>query len=99
MFAIGDKKWPGLSKLVEECGEVVQVIGKLMGSRGNDLHWNVPSLKAALEDEVADLLAACDYVMEKCWLNIEHITTRRQRKLETYRTWHKEDPEDVSRTR
>ena len=40
MFAIGDKKWPGISKLVEEAGEVTQVAGKLMGSGGDILHWD-----------------------------------------------------------
>lgn len=89
MFAIGDKRWPGISKLIEEAGEVLQICGKLMGTAGEDNHWNVPSLKSALEDEIADVMAACDFVMQKCCLNLEHITTRRQRKLETFNKWHR----------
>lgn len=27
-YAIGSKKWPGLTKLIEEAGEVLQVVGK-----------------------------------------------------------------------
>lgn len=30
MFSIGSKRWPGISKLIEECGEVLQIAGKLM---------------------------------------------------------------------
>lgn len=30
-FSIGGTLWPGLSKLIEECGEVLQVGGKLIG--------------------------------------------------------------------
>jgi NTP pyrophosphatase (non-canonical NTP hydrolase) len=93
VFAIGDRKWPGISKLVEECGEVLQVAGKLMGSRGQVEHWNVENLKCALEDEIADLMAACDFVIHFCRLRVEHISARRKRKLDTFSKWHREDPE------
>jgi NTP pyrophosphatase (non-canonical NTP hydrolase) len=90
MFAIGDRKWPGISKLVEECGEVIQVCGKLMGTHGDVVHWNVVDLKHALEDEIADVLAACDFVLEFCRFNTEYVTARRQRKLDLFRKWHGE---------
>lgn len=32
MFAIGDKEWPGISKLIEEAGEVLQICGKAHGN-------------------------------------------------------------------
>jgi hypothetical protein len=31
-FSIGGKKWPGLSKLIEECGEVMQIAGNRVSS-------------------------------------------------------------------
>lgn len=70
MFAIGDEEWPGISKLAEEAGEVLQVIGKLMGTRGQTKHWNVPDLKKALEDEIADLDAAIAFVKVHCKLGL-----------------------------
>lgn len=79
--------------MVEEAGEILQMLGKLMGSRGDDIHWNVRSLKANIEDEIADLMAACKFVIEMCHLRVEHIETRMQRKLELFRQWHKEDKE------
>lgn len=40
MFAIGSPVWPGLSKLAEEAGETLQVVGKLMGTGGESAHWD-----------------------------------------------------------
>jgi len=34
-----NKEWPGLAKLNEESGELVQVIGKLMMTHGERAHW------------------------------------------------------------
>lgn len=87
MFAIGSPQWPGLSKLAEESGEVVQVIGKLMGNGGERDHWDGTNLRARLFDEVADLLAACDFVVEMNGFNLEQ---RRQAKLELFRKWHRD---------
>jgi NTP pyrophosphatase (non-canonical NTP hydrolase) len=55
MFAIGDNEWAGLSKLIEEAGEVIQVGGKLMGSRGDTNHWS-GDLREKLVEELGDLL-------------------------------------------
>jgi hypothetical protein len=35
-FAIGSDAWPGTSKLLEEQGELVQVLGKLMATGGHE---------------------------------------------------------------
>lgn len=91
MFAIGDRDWPGLSKLVEESGEVNQVIGKLMGTRGNIHHWSVPDLRSALEDELADLGAAIKFVEVYCSLNIDRIKTRSEYKFNRFIEWHNGD--------
>lgn len=88
MFAIGDKDWPGISKLVEEAGEVLQIAGKLMGTRGQLKHWNVENLKEALEDEIADLTAACAFVIGACGLNQQRILRRYAEKLIRFRKWH-----------
>lgn len=93
MFAIGDKIWPGVSKLVEECGELVTEFGKLMGSRGDQHHWS-GNLVERIENEMGDVLAAVDFVLEHCWLlSKEQVQTRREKKLAIFRQWHMEDPE------
>ncbi len=93
MFDIGSRKWPGISKLIEECGEVVQVCGKLIGNRGEIVHWNVPDLKVALEEEIADVLAACRFVIAKCGLDQYAIVVRANKKQLQYETWHVTNPE------
>lgn len=88
MFAIGDKDWPGISKLVEEAGEVLQICGKLMGTRGALKHWNVENLKEALEDEIADLTATCAFVIGACHLDRKRILDRYVVKLNRFNRWH-----------
>jgi NTP pyrophosphatase (non-canonical NTP hydrolase) len=61
-YAIGSETWPGLSKLVEECGEVLQVAGKLMGTGGQVEHWDGTDLRERMTEELADLLAAIDFL-------------------------------------
>ena len=96
MFAIGDRSWPGISKLVEECGEVVQVCGKLMGSRGNISHWS-GNLSDMLHEEIGDLLGAIRFVVKRCGLDADRIEQRAQAKLERFEGWHASDPEGVGR--
>ena len=88
MFAFGDVEWPGISKLAEECGEVVQVVGKLIQTRGKLKHWNVPDLKVALEDEIADVMAASTFVINVCGLNAQRISVRASEKLALFKRWH-----------
>ncbi len=63
-FAIGSEQWPGLAKLSEECGEVVQVVGKLVQTGGAVEHWDGTNLRVRLIEEMADVFAAIAYVME-----------------------------------
>jgi NTP pyrophosphatase (non-canonical NTP hydrolase) len=92
MFAIGDERWPGLSKLNEECGEVIQVIGKLMGARGVTDHWDGTNLKQRLIEELADLRAAIHLVTD---LNLSEqefklYLDRIDDKLTLFKQWHRE---------
>ena len=92
MFAIGDKMWPGVSKLVEEIGELGQVLGKLMGSRGKLEHWS-GDLWGMLHDEIGDMLGAVKFVMERCTLDVKRIHERAEAKYNLFQEWHKKDPE------
>jgi NTP pyrophosphatase (non-canonical NTP hydrolase) len=91
MFAIGDKEWPGISKLVEECGEVLQVAGKLMGTRGDPAHWS-GDMREALVEEMADLVAALAFVADQCLTEREReaMASRTETKFERFQGWHKE---------
>jgi len=90
MFAFGSAKWPGIAKLVEEAGEVAQVCGKLMMTLGEVMHWEGTDLKIRLEDEIADVMAACHFVLAYCDLDIARVTARTKEKVATFDRWHRE---------
>lgn len=92
MFAIGDRKWPGVSKLVEEIGELGQVAGKLMGSRGDIKHWS-GNLWDMMHDEIGDVLGAIRFIVKRCKLDEVRIATRADHKFRTFESWHLGDPE------
>ena len=89
-FSIGSALWPGISKLVEEAGEVSQVCGKLIGSGGEIMHWDGTNLKERLEDEIGDLITACMFVIVTCGLDWERVTTRWEAKARKFNQWHAE---------
>ena len=92
LFMIGAARWPGVSKLIEEAGEVLQVCGKLVGTGGEGKHWDGSDLKTRLEEELADLLAAIFFVVEHCGLDSDRIDARVHTKTNTFRHWHTESP-------
>jgi NTP pyrophosphatase (non-canonical NTP hydrolase) len=89
-YSIGSTHWNGLSKLIEEAGEVQQVAGKIMGADGGPLHWDGTSVRERLEEEIADVLAACRYVIVHNNLNDARITERMYDKFEIFNKWNKE---------
>jgi NTP pyrophosphatase (non-canonical NTP hydrolase) len=89
-FSIGAKLWPGISKLIEEAGEVLQVAGKLIAIHGEEAHWDGSNLRQRLQEEMGDLTAALLFVAEACGLDERFIQERAARKLEQFRAWHRE---------
>jgi len=87
-FAIGSKLWPGLSKLIEEAGEVQQVCGKLIATGGDANHWDGSNLRARLEEEIADLTAALAFVGQANNLDIHRVEARVREKLALFNKWH-----------
>lgn len=92
-FAIGDQSWPGISKLVEEMGELNQVIGKLMGTHGEFNHWS-GDLEPMLYDEMGDVLAAIQFVTSHCLLDADRIAKRAAKKLDIFEKWHRGENDD-----
>lgn len=92
--AIGSDRWPGLSKLMEECAEVTQVAAKIAAFpflADHEKHPDGTDLVERLEDEIGDLLAILDYVTLKNSLNTAKIKQRRKKKMERFMRWDREE--------
>jgi hypothetical protein len=89
-FSIGAAVWPGVSKLIEEAGEVQQVCGKLLGTGGTRMHWDGSDLRVRLEEELSDLAAAGEFVIETNGLDRTRISKRAKEKLALFRKWHED---------
>ncbi len=87
-YSIGSKHWPGLAKLIEECGEVAQVVGKIIAANGAAAHWDGSDLTTRLEDEIADTLAALKFAIGANNLDEYRIAERAAAKLKLFRRWH-----------
>jgi NTP pyrophosphatase (non-canonical NTP hydrolase) len=90
----------GLTKLVEECGELVQIAAKAIaypdigGLHPDQMELDIPSAiditQHRLEDEMADVLAASQFVIRKLRLDQGAINERMAMKLQRFTTWDKE---------
>lgn len=90
MFSLGAKVWPGISKVTEESGEVLQVCGKLIGSQGEVNHWDGTNLRVRLEEELGDVLAAISVLMQlNPELSVKNITERCAAKEALFLEWHR----------
>lgn len=81
----------GLVKLVEECGELTQVAAKKMALDNFESweHWDgAGDLKERLENEIADVIAACATVIANFDLDDRAIMKRQARKTALFRYWH-----------
>lgn len=94
-FALGDRDLPGIAKVAEEAGEVIQVIGKLMNTRGASEHWDGTDLRARLVEEFADLGAAIGFVIDNAMTSDERrlLWERCGEKVELFKKWHAEQQE------
>lgn len=105
-FSIGSKVWPGTSKLIEEMGELQQVLGKLIATHGDAEHWDGLDLLDRLHEEIADVQAALVFFAETNGLDLGRIAERETTKLARFIGWHDEgdpppvrasgDPQDTS---
>lgn len=89
-YSLGSDKWAGLSKLIEEMGEVQQVAGKLIATNGEPDHWDGSDLRQRLTGELADLAAAIIFFTEANGLDTAQFHERRAKKCKTFGVWHQE---------
>ena len=89
-FSIGSKVWPGTSKLIEEMGELQQVLGKLIQCPDTE-HWD-GNLRAKLVEEIADARAAIWFFMDRNMTvrEREAIDRRCNEKIRLFEKWHEE---------
>lgn len=90
-YNIGSDHCPGLSKLIEECGECLQVAGKIIGFGGFGEHWDGSNLQERLMEEMADLEAAIMFVKARNLAGPEAFTAFRERvqqKYDLFCKWH-----------
>lgn len=90
-FSIGQNAWPGISKLIEECGEVLQVAGKIIATGGRTDHWSGRDLGNDLIEELGDLSAAIWFVLEHCTelpLGPLRVADRKAAKIALFEEWH-----------
>ncbi len=88
-LAIGSVTWPGLAKLAEESGELLQVIGKIAAFPGGG-HPDGTDVVERLHDELADVAAAVEFVIGANDLDRVAFNRRATAKLERFRGWHAE---------
>lgn len=89
-FSIGSTVWPGVSKLIEEMGELHQVLGKIIATHGNPAHWDGSDLIQRFEEEAGDVIAAVNFVVDHNRLDRMTVGYRAQEKLELFCKWHAE---------
>jgi NTP pyrophosphatase (non-canonical NTP hydrolase) len=79
----------GLAKLIEECGELIQVAGKRLAYYTTDEHPDGGApLSQRLEQEIGDVIAACNFVVTEHHLDAGQIGNRVALKLQRFRAWH-----------
>jgi NTP pyrophosphatase (non-canonical NTP hydrolase) len=81
----------GLAKLIEELGELQQVVGKRLAYYTTDEHPDgAGSLQGRMADEMADVTAAMAFVSQQFGIDTERVKHRAARKLALFQQWHSE---------
>lgn len=96
-YQIGGDVWPGLGKVIEESGELMQVAGKLIANSGEPNHWDGTDLHYRLVEEMGDVLAAIDFLIEANGIDDAAVRERAANKLTLFWSWHREALDGASR--
>ena len=100
-YAIGSDVWPGLSKVIEEMGEALVVLGKIIGAGGVTDYWGGRDLRAEAVEELADVMGTIGYFCEHNFTieETEELLDRSEMKRDRFNDWHDNghDPKDKTR--
>lgn len=78
----------GVAKLIEECGELVQALGKKLAWWDTDEpHWDGTVLNERIEEEMGDVLAAIWFAAEQLGLDRIDIGARQYSKTQLFGDW------------
>lgn len=81
------KKWHGLRKAAEECAELVVELMKLSTFPNGKHPSRRRSLVISTEEELADVLAAVDYFIDRNKLDRAKIERRKALKYKKFSGW------------
>lgn len=76
----------GVAKLIEECGELQQVLGKRLAYWDADEHWDGTNLRKRMIEEMGDVMAAIQFVGE-LYEFFPEIQDRAFAKLDLFESW------------
>lgn len=86
-YTMQNRNWPGMAKVIEEAGEVLQLCGKIMSIRGATTYFKGEDLRNELQDEIGDLLASLNFLIDENKLDKDVIRNRIIHKLDKYADW------------
>lgn len=91
-YGFTDPNWPGLGKVMEECGELTQVCAKIIGADGQTIYpWTGRDYGKDLVEELGDVMAIVNWFVARCPnVDTEAVLRRCQEKMEKYDKWAKE---------
>jgi NTP pyrophosphatase (non-canonical NTP hydrolase) len=90
-YGIGSDLRPGYAKLSEECGELVQMVGKIMAYPDGEHPDGKGNLDERFQDELADVSAAIEYVILSNKIKKGRFDKRKKMKLERFARWHERE--------
>lgn len=86
----------GLAKLIEECGELIQVAGKRLAYYTTDYPPdNGPRLTQRLEEEICDVMAAYLLVVTLNELELKLVDERETMKFKRFMEWHEDTENNI----
>jgi NTP pyrophosphatase (non-canonical NTP hydrolase) len=90
-YSIGSPVWPGIAKLVEETGELNQVLGKIIATGGDTTYYGGDSLHDKLVQELGDVFAALRFFIDhNLSPEAQHVIENRFLiKMKKFELWHR----------
>ena len=77
----------GVAKLIEECGELTQILGKKLAYWHTDEHPDGKPIHARIQEEMGDVLAAIWFTAQELGLDQRAIQDRAVAKRKLFDTW------------